>query len=116
MSQVFEIVVQEESGVHLITLKGALDTATIDQFIHTMMPIMTSPRPQVIFCCKALTYLNSRSLGYFTQYHRTAMVKQGRVIFWEMSDRLLKAFDRLRVKDSLFFCDTKEEGMEKFRA
>ncbi len=115
MSQAFDIQINVEEGVHLVTLKGALDTATIDQLINTMLPIMTSPCPRVIFCCKDLTYLNSRSLGYFTQYHRTAMVKQGRVIFWEMSDRLLKAFDRLRVKDSLFFCETKEEGMEKFR-
>lgn len=115
MPQAFEIIVQEENSVHLVTLKGALDTATIDQLINTMLPIMTGPCPRVIFCCKELTYLNSRSLGYFTQYHRTAMVKQGRVIFWEMSERLLKAFDRLRVKDSLFFCETKEEGLQKFR-
>lgn len=114
MSQAFDMRIEEANGIYIISLRGAIDTETLDQFTTAMMPIMARSCPQIIFMCRDLNYLNSRALGYLTQYHRTAMVRQGRVLFCQMSDRLLKAFDRLRLKDSLFFCNSKEEGLSKF--
>ena len=114
MPQEFEIRVEAESGIQIVSVKGALDSATMDQFLQVMMPIMNSELPRVILYCRDLTYLNSRSLGHLTQWHRVAMVKHGRLVFWGMSKRLVRAFDRLRVKDSLTFCESREEAMGKF--
>ena len=110
----FEIEVNENEGVHIVSLSGALDAATLDEFTETMIPIISGPRPSVILHCDKLHYTNSRSIGHMSQYHRTATAKQGKLVFSAMSDRLQRSFERLRVMDNLLLCDTKEEALAQF--
>ena len=110
----FEMTVEQEAGIHIVSVAGALDAATLDEFTNTMGPLINGPLPNVILYCKKLQYMNSRSIGQLSHYHRTAMVKGGKLVFWGLSTRLLRSFERLRLKDSLILCETKEDSLAHF--
>lgn len=110
----FDITVKKENGVDIVSVSGALDAATLEEFTKVMGPIMNGVLPKVILDCHRLEYMNSRVIGQLSQYHRMAMVKGGRLFLMALSTRLQRSFERLRMKDTLFLCDSKEVAMAKF--
>lgn len=110
----FSIEAKKENGIDVIAIAGALDAATLEEFVGTLAPLMNGSLPKVVLDCRQLEYMNSRAIGHLSQYHRMAMVKGGRMVLWGLSDRLQRSFERLRMKDSLFLSETKEDALAKF--
>jgi anti-anti-sigma factor len=70
-TKALEIDVVQTNGVAVVTLDGALDASSVEQFQDTLGTLCERQGGRVLLDCSNLSYVNSTSFGLFFKYHRS---------------------------------------------
>jgi len=109
-----DILVGEEQGVTVVSVDGAVDSATIGEFEKKVGPLCSRPGAMVLLDCSKLTYLNSRGIGYLTKYHRGLIVSRGKLFLCGLNNKLVRTFELLQLGKALKTFPTREEALAAF--
>lgn len=63
--------IEDENGVTLITVEGAVDTSNVEEFRSLIMPRCETPNSRIILDCGNISYMNSRSFTLLYRFHYT---------------------------------------------
>ena len=67
--QWLDVRVEEEGGISVVTLEGAIESATVMRFQSVLDDLCTGPAAKILLDCAGLTYVNSAALGLLVKYH-----------------------------------------------
>lgn len=112
---VFDINTQWEGNIAVVSVRGPVDSATIDTFKEKMDPVCLQQGAKVVLDCRGLTYLNSRAIGLLMKYHRSLMLSRGRFVLCALNEKIVRTFDLLQLGKSLVTYRTLEEALAALR-
>lgn len=77
----FQDVNQADKNIKLITFDGQLDETNVDEEAQKIYKIIEEmPEPNLLIDFAGLEYMNSKSIGYLTDWYSRAMAKNGKII------------------------------------
>jgi anti-anti-sigma factor len=96
MASPIQITVTEESidenvKVVIVRFDGQLDESNIDDNAHLIYDLIDGLDPHcfLIFDFQGLSYMNSKSIGYLTDWHLKVTEKQGEIILGRARENIL---------------------------
>ncbi|HMO51948.1 MAG TPA: STAS domain-containing protein [Kiritimatiellia bacterium] len=109
-----EIDVVQDGDVHIVTVDGPVDSATIEVFKEKLDAVCNQPGVRVILDCQRLTYLNSRAIGLLVSYHRRSISSRGKLALCALNPKLVRTLELLQIGKALLTYDTRENARAQF--
>ena len=107
----FKIDLEEVSGVHIVTLIGALDSASFPEYKEAFSQIHKPRGVKILMNLAGLTYINSTGLGHILQTHRYCMLNDGWFSVCEVPDKIKKNFELLGMGSQLRWYNSRDEAL-----
>jgi anti-sigma B factor antagonist len=106
-----EIQVEREGPVNVVTLAGAVDPSSVEDFKSRMNKVATEEPAVVLLDCSNLSYVNSQSLGLLFHYHRQCEQHKGKLALCCVWDKIQNILRLLGLDTVLAIYDSREEAM-----
>lgn len=110
-----EVFVEQEGDVAVATLKGPIDSATLDIFQDKVGPLCSRSGGRVLLDCRELSYINSRGIGLLMKYHRGLMVSRGHFALCSLNPKLVRTLDLLQIGKALASYPGRAEALAALR-
>ncbi len=68
---------EQVDGITIVNLDGPVDSATFDTFKKALHEACNAKACKAVLDCKGLTYMNSKSFGLLSSYHRKMVIDMG---------------------------------------
>ncbi len=107
----FDVIVSREGDVTVATLKGPVDSATLDLFQDRIGPLCTAASAKVLLDCRDLTYINSRAIGLLMKYNRGLQVGRGQFAMSNLNPKLMRTLELLQIGKTLSIYASREEAL-----
>ncbi len=106
-----EVEVAEEKGMAVVTIKGPVDSATLNDFKSALDPVFRKSNARVVLDCSDLTYINSRAIGMLTKYRRRVYAHGGRLALCGLDRKIVRTLDLLGLDKVLRRYDSREDAI-----
>lgn len=102
----------DSQKISLVKFSGQLDETNVDEEAKKIYEIIesTNQNPILIFDLNNLTYLNSKSIGYFTDWYSKATEKGGKIILAAPRENILDILKVVGLTNILEITLTLEEA------
>lgn len=104
---------EENSGVVILELTGALDVSNAHLFDKILAKACQGKAPKILIDCKDLNYVNSTSFGVFFKYHQELGRKQGVLAMCAVQPKLDKLMTILGLDKYLKLFPDKETALKE---
>lgn len=111
MARQLEVMKEQQGDVYIFSVRGPVDSATLEMFDHTLGPIFRGRNARAIVDCSEMTYICSHGMGLLVEYHRQCCLGKGRIIVCAPTPFILKTFERLRLDAILKILPSREEAL-----
>jgi anti-sigma B factor antagonist len=102
-------------SIKIVVLDGPVDSSTYDLFRKEIGSVCL-PSAKVLLDCAGLTYMNSKSLGLLSSFHRQQMVDMGRLALSGLNRKLVKTMDLLGLGQMLKLYETRDQALEALKS
>lgn len=102
---------EEQDGICILTITGAVDEETFAEFKSTLHPIQRGEIKKFILDCTGVTYLNSQGIGLLAGLHRQTIIEEGHAALCGLSPRLTKTLDLVGLGARLQIFKTRAEAL-----
>lgn len=107
-----QIDVSEERGVLVVSIKGPVDSITLDEFKGALDDVFKNAGAKVLLDCSHLKYINSRATGMLMKYRRHVYAKGGRLALCGLDKKIGRMLDLLGLNKILRRYDSKDEAIQ----
>lgn len=88
-----EIELEKHPHVHVVTLKGRLDTTGTPQFETSMQGLLDAGEKRILIDCADLRYVSSVGLGVFVSSGKSLGAAGGGLYFAGLNDQVRSVFE-----------------------
>lgn len=108
-----DITTETHGPVTVLVVNGPVDGQTYDHFKQAVHHACLAPGARVLIDCTGLTYMNSKSFGLLSQYHRSMLAGMGSLALCSLNRKLVKTMDLLGLGQMLKMFDNREAAFQK---
>lgn len=103
-----------EEKTHIVVINGQLDESTVDEFAEKVYALIDTieSNSKVIFDLEGLTYLNSKSLGYTTDFYNKIIAKESKLILAKPQANVKDEFNLIGLDQIIPFTQTLNEAKQ----
>ncbi len=116
MQASFRLTQEQVDGIEIVQLSGALDTAAFPTFKKAMDTLCASAHIRLLVDCSELEYMNSASLGQLNYYQSACKKVNGRVVYAQISPKILEILKLLGLDRKLSMAPTRDKALDVLRA
>ena len=102
---------EEQDGICILTITGAVDGDTYPEFKSALHPICRGEVKKFILDCTGVTFLNSQGIGLLAGLHRQTMIEEGHAALCGLTPRLSKTLDLVGLGPRLQIFKTRAEAL-----
>ena len=108
---ILDIIIGREGDLEVASLKGPIDSSTLDLFQEKVGGICGRPGGRVLLDCRELTYINSRGIGLLMKFHRSLTVTRGQLALCSLIPKLARTLDLLQIGRALNIYPSREDAL-----
>ena len=107
-----DLVDDPSKSIKVVILAGQLDESNVDQFAPKMYEMIQAmaEKTSVIFDFQQLTYLNSKSIGYFADFYNQITAKGGKIIIAKAPSNIKDILNVVGMDQMISMTQTMEEA------
>lgn len=109
-----EIKVEEEAGVHLVTIEGRIDAATTP-IVEKKLEGLIEVSSKILIDCSNIYYLSSAGMRFFLSMTKKMQAKEGKVAFFGMNDDVMEIIRMAGFERILKIFSTKKEALKSLQ-
>lgn len=106
-----EISVEEEAGMHVVTIEGRID-ATTTPIVEKKLEGLIEASSKIVIDCSNINYLSSAGMRFFLSMTKKMQAKNGKVAFFSMSDDVMEIIKMAGFERILKIYSTKKEAIK----
>jgi len=111
----FQDVKQDAKAIKLITFTGQLDETNVDAEAQKIYRIIEEmPEPNLLFDFANLEYMNSKSIGYLTDWYSKVMAKNGKLTITRPRANILDILKVVGITQIINIYDNLDKAKEAF--
>ena len=107
-----EILQEKKDGIHIVRLKGVLDSSTCMNFGVIFKTIAEKPGLNLLLDLKDLSYINSVGIGTIVANVRKIQSTDGRACFYRVSNEVKHVFDLTGLSNIFYFFDDEDSALK----
>jgi anti-sigma B factor antagonist len=106
------ISIQSDKKIKLITLEGQLDESNVDAFAPKVYEVIEQlpSNSSIIIDLEKLTYLNSKSIGYISDFYTQLQAKSSKLIITKPASNIRDIFNVVGLDQVIDITQTLEEA------
>jgi len=108
-----EISVEEQEGLTVVTVNGALDSSNLRQFKNEMDPLFDDADKNIIMDCSDLSYASSQVFGLLSCYNKTSNAKNRCFALCQVSTQMYNILDILGLVPVFRLFENREEAIKE---
>ncbi len=108
-----DIQVEQVGHVSVVALAGAIDPSNVEDFKKTVLPLCEKDGNSVLLDCSDLSYVNSTSIGLFSNYHRICATNNGELALCGVWDKIHNILRLLGLDCVLNIYQARDDGLKK---
>ena len=111
----FQDIKQGAKAIKLITFTGQLDETNVDAEAQKIYRIIDEmPEPNILLDFANLEYMNSKSIGYLTDWYSKAMAKNGKIAIARPRANILDILKVVGITQIINIYDNLDKAKEAF--
>ena len=111
----FQDIKQSAKAIKLITFTGQLDETNVDAEAQKIYRIIDEmPEPNILLDFANLEYMNSKSIGYLTDWYSKAMAKNGKIAIARPRANILDILKVVGITQIINIYDNLDKAKEAF--
>jgi len=107
--------IKEKQGISIITLKGHLDSLTVDDLNVEFSKVMRSGQRKILLVMKGVSYVSSAVVRVFLSFNHWASQMGGALKIAEVHPNAMEVFRLLGLHSVLSIYESSEEALKSFR-